>query len=297
VHASIKQAKLSDVITERLESMILDGTLVAGEKLLPERLLAEKFQVSRPSLREAIQNLQAKGLIERKQGGGTFITQNLSAKMTDPLSALVASRPETQFDLLEFRHALEGMAAYYAALRGQPEDYLALNNALNSLPSLHTSQAHIKGTVENENENENKNKNENETETDAKRKLSKQTQVKTDIEQEAQALVEFYLTMAKASHNMVLLHVMRSMQGMLIDNIKRNLEMLRDGADVEVQIREQRHAIVQAISCQDPEAARTASNKHLGFVESTLLDINKRDVKIQRAMRRIEVKENGKAAS
>jgi GntR family transcriptional repressor for pyruvate dehydrogenase complex len=291
VHASIKQAKLSDVITERLESMILDGTLVAGEKLLPERLLAEKFQVSRPSLREAIQNLQAKGLIERKQGGGTFITQNLSAKMTDPLSALVASRPETQFDLLEFRHALEGMAAYYAALRGQPEDYLALNNALNSLPSLHTSQAHIKGTVENENENENKN------ETDAKRNLSKQTQVKTDIEQEAQALVEFYLTMAKASHNMVLLHVMRSMQGMLIDNIKRNLEMLRDGADVEVQIREQRHAIVQAISCQDPEAARTASNKHLGFVESTLLDINKRDVKIQRAMRRIEVKENGKAAS
>jgi GntR family transcriptional repressor for pyruvate dehydrogenase complex len=263
--------------------MILDGTLVAGEKLLPERLLAEKFQVSRPSLREAIQNLQAKGLIERKQGGGTFITQNLSAKMTDPLLALVASRPETQFDLLEFRHALEGMAAYYAALRGQPEDYLALNNALNNLPSLHNSPAQIKNAVKNE--------------TDAKQNLSTQNQVKTDIEQEAQALVEFYLTMAKASHNMVLLHVMRSMQGMLIDNIKRNLEMLRDGADVEVQIREQRHAIVRAISSQDPEAARTASNKYLGFVESTLLDINKRDVKLQRAMRRIEVKENGKAVS
>ncbi len=285
MHASIKQPKLSDVITERLESMILDGTLAAGEKLLPERLLAEKFQVSRPSLREAIQNLQAKGLIERKQGGGTFITQNLSAKMTDPLSALVASRPETQFDLLEFRHALEGMAAYYAALRGQPEDYLALNNALNSLPSLHNSPGHL--TVAGENE------------TDAEQNLSAQSKVQTDTdtEKEAQALVEFYLTMAKASHNMVLLHVMRSMQGMLIDNIKRNLEMLRDGADVEVQIREQRHAIVQAISCQDPEAARTASNKHLGFVESTLLDINKRDVKLQRAMRRIEVKENGKAVS
>jgi GntR family transcriptional repressor for pyruvate dehydrogenase complex len=187
--------------------------------------------------------------------------------------------------LLEFRHALEGMAAYYAALRGQPEDYLALNNALNSLPSLHNSQGHL--TVAGENE------------TDAEQNLSAQSKVQTDTEteKEAQALVEFYLTMAKASHNMVLLHVMRSMQGMLIDNIKRNLEMLRDGADVEVQIREQRHAIVQAISCQDPEAARTASNKHLGFVESTLLDINKRDVKLQRAMRRIEVKENGKAVS
>lgn len=278
MHANIKHQKLSDVITERLESMILDGTLIAGEKLLPERLLAEKFQVSRPSLREAIQNLQAKGLVERKQGGGTFIRQNLSAKMTDPLSALVASRPETQFDLLEFRHALEGMAAYYAALRGQPEDYRALNNALNSLPSLHKAQAQAESAA-------------------VKQNSGAQSQVKTDTEQEAEALVEFYLTMAKASHNMVLLHVMRSMQVMLVDNIKRNLDMLRDGADVEVQIREQRHAIVQAISSQDPEAARKASNEHLGFVESTLLDINKRDVKLQRAMRRIEVKENGKAVS
>jgi GntR family transcriptional repressor for pyruvate dehydrogenase complex len=288
VHASIKHQKLSDVITERLESMILDGTLVAGEKLLPERLLAEKFQVSRPSLREAIQNLQAKGLIERKQGGGTFIKKNLSAKMTDPLLALVASRPETQFDLLEFRHALEGMAAYYAALRGQPEDYLALNNALNNLPSLHNSTIQEKSTSV---------KSTAVDKIEVKQNLSTQNKVPTDndsdTEKEAQALVEFYLTMAKASHNMVLLHVMRSMQGMLVDNIKRNLEMLRAGADVEVQIREQRHAIVQAISSQDPEAAREASNEHLGFVESTLLDINKRDVKLQRAMRRIEVKENG----
>jgi GntR family transcriptional repressor for pyruvate dehydrogenase complex len=288
VHASIKHQKLSDVITERLESMILDGTLVAGEKLLPERLLAEKFQVSRPSLREAIQNLQAKGLIERKQGGGTFIKKNLSAKMTDPLLALVASRPETQFDLLEFRHALEGMAAYYAALRGQPEDYLALNNALNSLPSLHNSKIQEKSTSV---------KSTAVGKIEVKQNKSTQNKIPTDTdsdtEKEAQALVEFYLTMAKASHNMVLLHVMRSMQGMLVDNIKRNLEMLRAGADVEVQIREQRHAIVQAISSQDPEAAREASNEHLGFVESTLLDINKRDVKLQRAMRRIEVKENG----
>ena len=288
MHASIKHQKLSDVITERLESMILDGTLVAGEKLLPERLLAEKFQVSRPSLREAIQNLQAKGLIERKQGGGTFIKKNLSAKMTDPLLALVASRPETQFDLLEFRHALEGMAAYYAALRGQPEDYLALNNALNNLPSLHNSTIQEKSTSV---------KSTAVDKIEVKQNLSTQNKVPTDndsdTEKEAQALVEFYLTMAKASHNMVLLHVMRSMQGMLVDNIKRNLEMLRAGADVEVQIREQRHAIVQAISSQDPEAAREASNEHLGFVESTLLDINKRDVKLQRAMRRIEVKENG----
>ena len=94
--------KLADVITEQLESMILDGSLLAGQKLPPERELAEQFQVSRPSLREAIGNLQARGLVERKQGGGTFVSRQLNAAMTDPLMALISGRPETQFDLLEF---------------------------------------------------------------------------------------------------------------------------------------------------------------------------------------------------
>src|SRR6056300_564993 len=135
----IKQQKLSDVITERLEALILDGSFVAGQKLPAERMLAEQFNVSRPSLREAIQNLQAKGLVERKQGGGTFVNAKLNSNMTDPLLELVATRPETQFDLLEFRHALEGMAAYYAALRGQPEDYQNLERAWLALDALPTN--------------------------------------------------------------------------------------------------------------------------------------------------------------
>jgi GntR family transcriptional repressor for pyruvate dehydrogenase complex len=248
----IKQAKISEVITERLESMILDGTLTAGEKLLPERLLAEKFQVSRPSLREAIQNLTAKGLIERKQGGGTFVSKSLNKAMTDPLMDLVATRPETQFDLLEFRHALEGMAAFYAALRGQPSEYTALKTALSTLQSLGT---------------------------------------KTQNEVEATALTDFYLTMAKASHNMVLLHVMRTMQPMLIDNIQRNLSMLRSGADVEQTIQQQRQNIVDAIVAGDPVLARSASHKHLSFIEQTLLDINQRDAGVQRSLRRIITEE------
>ena len=250
----IKQAKISDVITERLESMILDGTLKAGEKLLPERLLADKFQVSRPSLREAIQNLNAKGLILRKQGGGTFVAQGLNKSMTDPLMDLIATRPESQFDLLEFRHSLEGMAAFYAALRGQDSEYQDLKNALEN---LHQHNA------------------------------SDNTESKTQTE--AAALSEFYITMAKASHNVILLHVMRTMQPMLVDNIRDNLAMLRSGANVEDTIKQQRQDIVDAIVARDPVQARNASHKHLGFVEQTLLDINKRDAKVQRSLRRIVV--------
>ncbi len=242
--------KLSDVITEQLESMILDGSLLAGQQLPPERELAQEFDVSRPSLREAIGNLQARGLVERKQGGGTFVSRDLNAAMTDPLMALISRRPETQFDLLEFRHALEGMAAYYAALRGQPEDYQALRSALEDLP-----------TPEKE---------------ESKR-------------EQAEALGRFYIIMARASHNMVLLHVMSTMQSMLVENIERNLEMLALHTTVVEDIARQRREIVEAIASRDPEAARQACNAHLAFIEKTLLDINQRDSRVQRALRRLEI--------
>ncbi|NMH59192.1 FCD domain-containing protein [Alteromonas ponticola] len=240
--------KLADVITEQLESMILDGSLLAGQKLAPERELAAQFDVSRPSLREAIGNLQARGLIERKQGGGTYVSRDINAAVMDPLMALISRRPETQFDLLEFRHALEGMSAYYAALRGQPEDYTALEEALADLPggnSMHSLRALAEG------------------------------------------LGQFYLTMAKASHNMVLLHVMRTMQSMLVDNIERNLTILSKHVDVNDELAGQRKTIVEAIARRDPDAARQACNDHLAYIEQTLLSINQRDSRVQRALRRL----------
>ena len=243
-----QRKKLSDVITEQLESMILDGTLLAGQKLPPERELALEFDVSRPSLREAIGNLQARGLVERKQGGGTFVNRNLNSAMTDPLMDLVSQRPETQFDLLEFRHALEGMAAYYAALRGQPEDYNALKQALNDVP---TPKAHE----------------------------SKRAQ--------AEALGQFYIIMAR-HHNMVLLHVMSTMQACWW-TILTKFDMLAAHPEAVEDIAKQRREIVEAIASRDPEAARQACNTHLAFIEKTLLTINQRDTRVQRALRRLEI--------
>ena len=138
----VRTKKLSDEIMEQIESMLIDGTFLSGQKMPSERELALKFAVSRPSVREAIQKLEAKGLVERKQGGGTFVKRRMNTLITDPLMALLTTRPETQFDLLEFRHALEGMAAYYAALRGQQSDYDALQDALENLPSATQQSDH-----------------------------------------------------------------------------------------------------------------------------------------------------------
>jgi GntR family transcriptional repressor for pyruvate dehydrogenase complex len=59
-YIKITQPKLADAIVAELESMILEGSLQPGQKLPPERELAIQFQVSRPSLREAIQRLEAR---------------------------------------------------------------------------------------------------------------------------------------------------------------------------------------------------------------------------------------------
>ena len=79
-YSKIRQPKLSDVIEQQLEFLILEGTLRPGEKLPPERELAKQFDVSRPSLREAIQRLEAKGLLLRRQGGGTFVPVDTQEK-------------------------------------------------------------------------------------------------------------------------------------------------------------------------------------------------------------------------
>ena len=62
----IRQPKLSDVIEQELERLILEGTLSPGQKLPAERELAKQFDVSRPSVREAIQRLEAKHLLTRR---------------------------------------------------------------------------------------------------------------------------------------------------------------------------------------------------------------------------------------
>ncbi len=132
----ISQPKLSDVIVKELEKMILEGSLKPGQKLPPERELAVQFEVSRPSLREAIQKLEAKGVLTRRQGGGTYVKQQLWNSLSDPLVELLANNPESQYDLLEFRHATEGMMAFYAAERGTDADHAQMRRKVDAIKQV-----------------------------------------------------------------------------------------------------------------------------------------------------------------
>ena len=93
--------RLSDEVMTELENMILAGRFKAGEKLPPERELATRFGVSRPSLREAIQKLVARGLLLSRQGGGTYVANTIGHAFSDPLLALLERHPDVHSDLLE----------------------------------------------------------------------------------------------------------------------------------------------------------------------------------------------------
>ncbi len=251
----IKAVKVSDIIAQKLEGMILDGSYVAGQKLPSERELAKQFEVSRPSLREAIQVLEAKGLINRRQGGGNFVNQDLQQGLSDPLFQLLSSHPESQYDLLEFRHAIEGISAYYAALRGTETDFERIREKFNAIfdPAL-----------------------------------------RNDIELEAKAIIGFYLTVVEASHNLVLIHLARSMTILLEQNVIENLKILnrysKDRTDINQQLYQHRKSLFDAVVAGQPEVARQASNEHLAFIEETLLTADQENTRIERAMRRIQTK-------
>lgn len=241
----IKAAKLSDVILEQLENMILEGSLMPGEKLPPERELAKQFEVSRPSLREAIQKLETKGLITRRQGGGTYVKNQLEEGLTDPLFDLISKHPESQFDLLEFRHALEGIAAYYAALRGTETDFDKVQRSFDNI-------SHVDG----------------------------------DLAKTAIAINAFHFTVAEASHNVVLLHLVKGMQSLLEQNVLQNLTVLVQKSEVREQLAEHRKGLLEAVIHSNPEQARLASNAHLAFIEEALLQAGKERSRIERSLRR-----------
>ena len=243
----IKPAKLSDVIVEQLEQMIIEGTYRAGQKFPPERELAKQFDVSRPSLREAIQKLEAKGLVTRKQGGGTFVSAQMKNTVSDPLADLLNRHPESQFDLLEFRQALEGISAFYAALRGTEADHVQIQQRFEELEAAQATE---------------------------------------NLDEEAKSAFRFYLAIAEASHNLVLLHFVRSLEQLLEKNIRQNLEILKQRPDVAVQIKAHRRFLVDAMTKGEPDKAQSASNAHLAYIEEIILEISKEKTRVERSLRR-----------
>jgi GntR family transcriptional repressor for pyruvate dehydrogenase complex len=118
--AMIRTQKIAEAIVSHLEKLILEGALRPGEKLAGERELAQRFDVSRPSLRDAIEQLTERGLL-RVTRSGTYVAEFLSPLM-QPLASLLANNPRAAADYFEFRQGVEAQAARIAALNATSID-------------------------------------------------------------------------------------------------------------------------------------------------------------------------------
>jgi GntR family transcriptional repressor for pyruvate dehydrogenase complex len=132
VFQKIKPKKVSDEIFEQIKNHILSGKLKPGEKLPPERELAINLGVSRPSLREALQKLEAKGFLEQVQGDGTYV-KSVTADSFDSFIEEFAKKENAIFDLVEIRRILETWAAYVAAERATESEIKQLQEYLNEM--------------------------------------------------------------------------------------------------------------------------------------------------------------------
>ncbi len=133
VFKPIKQEKISSKIVNQIKNLILEGDLKPGDPLPPERELMKLFNVSRPSIREALKSLVGMGFLETTQGNRTVVRSLASGRMLGPLHQLLKDDISIVFDIIEVRKAIEAWNAFYAAKRATPSDIARLEDNLESM--------------------------------------------------------------------------------------------------------------------------------------------------------------------
>ncbi|KOS64185.1 FadR family transcriptional regulator [Lysinibacillus agricola] len=129
----IKPKKIYEEVTEILYEKIRAGELKPGDRLDSVEQLAEQLQVSRSAIREALSALKAMGLIEIKQGSGTFVKSIQSNQLDFPLSTAILTNKQDVSHLLEVRKIIEVGAAASAAIHRTEEDIQSMMQILDEM--------------------------------------------------------------------------------------------------------------------------------------------------------------------
>ena len=115
---------------EQIHALIREGRWAPGDQIPPERELAERFRVSRTSVREALRALEMQGVIDSRQGGGTFVRTADADMLVGPLAAAILRGRRELAEVLEVRELIEPGIARLAATRATPEHVAELERLL-----------------------------------------------------------------------------------------------------------------------------------------------------------------------
>jgi GntR family transcriptional repressor for pyruvate dehydrogenase complex len=230
----IEAEKLADSVVRQIELLILRGILRPGERLPSERELSERLGVSRPSLRDAVADLQESGLLSTRAGAGIFVADVLGSAFSPALIRLFASHDEAVFDYLSFRRDMEGLAAARAARLGSDTDLKVVGAIFAKMETAHE---------------------------------------KRNPADEARLDAEFHLAIIEASHNIIMLHMMRAMFDMLREGVFYNRQMMFRQRTTRSLLLDQHRAINTALQARDPDAARAAVQAHMDYIDAALKDL------------------------
>ncbi|MFQ6773641.1 FCD domain-containing protein [Cereibacter sphaeroides] len=229
----IQSEKLSQSVMRQIELLILRGILRPGERLPSERDLSERLGVSRPSLRDAIAELQERGLLVSRPGSGIFVAEVLGSAFAPALVELFASHEEAVFDYIDFRRDLESLSAERAAVRASDTDLQVIDTIFRKMEAAH---------------------------------------LKRDPSDEAALDAQFHMAIIEASHNVVMLHMMRSMFDLLRNGVFYNRQMMFRQRTTRESLLDQHRRINAALQARDPQEARAAVETHLSYVEKAVTE-------------------------
>jgi GntR family transcriptional repressor for pyruvate dehydrogenase complex len=126
----VKSVRIYEDIVRQVRALIADGHLKSGDRLPPERDLAERFRVSRTSVREALRSLQSRGLIEIRAGEGAFVRDVSVEALVEPLALVILPYREAVGELFEARRLLEPAIAALAARRATRDELIEMERIL-----------------------------------------------------------------------------------------------------------------------------------------------------------------------
>lgn len=130
--AESRELKRYEEIVAQMMEQIQSGALRPGDRLPPERTLAETYGVSRTAIREALRSMQMMGCVESRVGEGTFIKSPSLSDIVDPFSIVLSRNENGRLgrELIEIRLILETEVAALAAKRRTAEQLQALEHTL-----------------------------------------------------------------------------------------------------------------------------------------------------------------------
>lgn len=224
----IKAKKIYEEVVAQIRRLMAGGALKPGDKLLPERELAEKLQVSRASVREAIRSLEMMGFVEIKPGDGTFVRNTNADDIIQPLAMFLAVEKSSLLEMLELRRIFETASARMAAERATEEELAKLKDSLQKMEEGLNLQ---------------------------------------DSETGEEFDTAFHYTVAEATHNALLFRLFRTISEDFSRSVSAARRQLYTDAHNPQKIIDQHRRIYEAIKSRNPDKAAQAMFEHLTYAE------------------------------